>query len=87
MNHSDDGNRRKGEEAVRGLCSVEPAITDVEVIELLLDAAEKLRGESELRAQLWTRAIKADPKNEFLQMRYFENSMEKEDWRSAQKVC
>lgn len=68
------------------LCKAEPAISDIDSLDILHRTLQKMDDHTELRSTIWEKAAKAKPQDHTLQMRWFTLGFEAADWKTAQKV-
>ena len=92
--HPDNAHHTRGIKETLALCALDPPVTDPETLNLLqksLDGIEdgevpngaNRRG---IARTLWEKAVKKKPGDEKLQLRWYQLSAEKSDWKSAQQV-
>ncbi|KAJ6171992.1 N-acetyltransferase B complex non-catalytic subunit [Penicillium chermesinum] len=82
----DETNRKRGIADTLELCKSEPAITDLETLDILIQTLKKLEGHDETQSALWERAAKAKPQDLEIQLRWFSSSFEEDKWKAAQKA-
>jgi N-terminal acetyltransferase B complex non-catalytic subunit len=86
FNHTDETHKNKGIAETLQLCNAEPAISDLDTLDILHRTLQKMDGHNELRSAIWEKAAKAKPQDHALQMRWFTLGFEASDWKTAQKV-
>ena len=79
-------NRQRGLADTVELCQHEPAITDMNTLDILHQTLSRETGQEEALRKLWERAAKAKSQDRNLQLKWFSDSFEADDWKSAQKV-
>ncbi|KAJ5408707.1 hypothetical protein N7509_002590 [Penicillium cosmopolitanum] len=85
LRHADETHRQRGTTETLELCNAEPAITEIETLEILFESLQRLEGYRDVRNSLRERAAKASPRDLNLQTKWFNFAYENSDWKSAQK--
>jgi N-terminal acetyltransferase B complex non-catalytic subunit len=86
FNHADETHKKRGITETLQLCNAEPAISDLDTLDILHRTLQKMDDHTELRSVIWEKAAKAKPQDHTLQMRWFTLGFEASDWKTAQKV-
>ncbi|KAL2809939.1 N-acetyltransferase B complex non catalytic subunit-domain-containing protein [Aspergillus granulosus] len=84
--HADDAHQQRGITETLALCKAEPAVTDLDTLEILYETLQRMGGHEDTMRSIWERAAKAKPQDLDIQTRWFEYAFEKDDWKSAQKA-
>ncbi|KAJ5542505.1 hypothetical protein N7535_004927 [Penicillium sp. DV-2018c] len=87
FSHTDEVHKKRGVTETLELCNAEPAIADIDTLDILYRTLLKLDDHTELRSTIWERAAKAKPQDHSLQMRWFTFGYKAMDWKSAQKAA
>ncbi|KAL4809004.1 N-acetyltransferase B complex non catalytic subunit-domain-containing protein [Aspergillus unguis] len=87
IRHADEANQQKGTAEALQLCKAEPAVTDLDTLDVLYETLEKMGGQEETMRSIWERAAKAKPQLRDIQTRWFDFAFEGGDWKSAQKAA
>ncbi|KAL2867944.1 MDM20/NAA25 family protein [Aspergillus lucknowensis] len=85
--HADDVHHQRGIAETLGLCKAEPAVTDLDTLDILYETLQRMGGQEETMRAIWERASKAKPQVRDIQMRWFSYAFEGDDWKSAQKAA
>ncbi|KAL2833431.1 N-acetyltransferase B complex non catalytic subunit-domain-containing protein [Aspergillus cavernicola] len=85
--HADDAHHRRGIAETLDLCKAEPAVTDLETLDILYETLQKIGGHEDTMRNIWERAAKAKPQIRDIQTRWFTYAFEGDDWKSAQKAA
>ncbi|PYH93734.1 putative cytoskeleton organization protein [Aspergillus ellipticus CBS 707.79] len=85
--HTDEAHRSRGVAETLDLCKAEPATTDLDTLDILHETLQKMPGHGETLRSIWEKASKANSKDLDIQMRWFENAFDDDDWKSAQKAA
>lgn len=83
----DETHRQRGIAETLDLCKAEPPATDLDTLDILYQTLKRMGDQAETMRTLWERASKAKPQDLDLQMKWFTDAFEGDDWKSAQKVC
>ncbi|KAI9368067.1 N-acetyltransferase B complex non catalytic subunit-domain-containing protein [Aspergillus egyptiacus] len=87
LRHADEAHHQRGITETLELCKAEPAVTDIDTLDILYETLQKIGGQEETMRSIWERAAKAKPQVRDIQMRWFTYAFEKDDWKSAQKAA
>ncbi|CAG8058045.1 unnamed protein product [Penicillium salamii] len=87
FNHTDETHKKRGMGETLQLCKAEPAISDIDSLDILHRTLQKMDDHTELRSTIWEKAAKAKPQDHTLQMRWFTLGFEAADWKTAQKAA
>ncbi|KAL2852865.1 N-acetyltransferase B complex non catalytic subunit-domain-containing protein [Aspergillus pseudoustus] len=85
--HTDDTHIQRGITETLALCKAEPAVTDLDTLDILHETLQRMGGHDDTMRSIWERAAKAKPQDLDIQTRWFEYAFEKDDWKSAQKAA
>ncbi|KAL2838147.1 N-acetyltransferase B complex non catalytic subunit-domain-containing protein [Aspergillus pseudodeflectus] len=85
--HADDTHQQRGITETLALCKAEPAVTDLDTLDILYETLQRVGGHEDTMRSIWERAAKAKPQDLDIQTRWFEYAFEKDDWKSAQKAA
>ncbi|KAL3468340.1 N-acetyltransferase B complex non catalytic subunit-domain-containing protein [Aspergillus heterothallicus] len=85
--HADDAHHQRGITETLALCKAEPAVTDLDTLDILYETLQRMSGHEDTMRSIWERAAKAKPQDIDIQTRWFEYAFEKDDWKSAQKAA
>ncbi|KAL5003894.1 N-acetyltransferase B complex non catalytic subunit-domain-containing protein [Aspergillus recurvatus] len=85
--HADEAHRQRGTAETLQLCNADPAVTDLDTLEMLYETLQKMGGHEETMRSIWERAAKAKPQLRDIQTRWFDYAFEGDDWKSAQKAA
>ncbi|KAL4906508.1 hypothetical protein BDW74DRAFT_133702 [Aspergillus multicolor] len=85
--HADEAHRQRGIAETLQLCKGDPAVTDLDTLDMLYETLQKIGGHEETMRSIWERAAKAKPQLRDIQTRWFDYSFESDDWKSAQKAA
>ncbi|KAL4978030.1 N-acetyltransferase B complex non catalytic subunit-domain-containing protein [Aspergillus desertorum] len=85
--HADEAHRQRGTAETLQLCKADPAVTDLDTLEMLYETLQKMGGHEETMRNIWERAAKAEPQLRDIQTRWFDYAFEADDWKSAQKAA
>ncbi|KAB8246836.1 N-acetyltransferase B complex non catalytic subunit-domain-containing protein [Aspergillus flavus] len=85
--HVDETHRQRGIAETLDLCKAEPPATDLDTLDILYQTLKRMGDQAETMRTLWERASKAKPQDLDLQMRWFTDAFEGDDWKSAQKAA
>ncbi|KAL4964734.1 MDM20/NAA25 family protein [Aspergillus stella-maris] len=87
LRHNDEAHHQKGTAETLKLCKAEPAVTDLDTVDILYETLQKIGGHEDTMRTIWERAAKAQPQLRDIQTRWFEIAFEGDDWKSAQKAA
>lgn len=85
--HADETHQQRGNTETLQLCKADPAVTDLDALDILYETLQKMGGNKETMRNIWERAAKAKPQLRDIQTKWFNIAFEGDDWKSAQKVC
>ncbi|KAL4878518.1 N-acetyltransferase B complex non catalytic subunit-domain-containing protein [Aspergillus karnatakaensis] len=87
LRHADEVHHQKGSAETLQLCKADPAVTDLDTLDILYETLQKMGGQEETIRGIWERAAKAKPQLRDIQTRWFNLAFEGDDWKSAQKAA
>ncbi|KAL3437638.1 N-acetyltransferase B complex non catalytic subunit-domain-containing protein [Aspergillus tetrazonus] len=87
FHHADEAHRQRGIAETLQLCKADPAVTELDTLEMLYETLQKIGGHEETMRSIWERAAKAKPQLRDIQTRWFDYAFEGDDWKSAQKAA
>lgn len=85
--HADETHQQRGTTETLQLCKADPAVTDLDTLDILYETLQKMGENEETMRSIWERAAKAKPQLRDIQTKWFNIAFEGDDWKSAQKVC
>ncbi|KAL3481650.1 N-acetyltransferase B complex non catalytic subunit-domain-containing protein [Aspergillus californicus] len=85
--HADEAHHRRGIAETLDMCKTEPAVTDLETLDMLYETLQRIGGQEDAMRSIWERAAKAKPQIRDIQTRWFTYGFESDDWKSAQKAA
>ncbi|KAL4944916.1 hypothetical protein BDV06DRAFT_186114 [Aspergillus oleicola] len=87
LRHNDEAHHQKGTAETLKLCKAEPAVTDLDTLDILYETLQKIGGQEDTMRTIWERAAKAQPQLRDIQTRWFDIAFEGDDWKSAQNAA
>ncbi|KAL4873208.1 hypothetical protein BDV12DRAFT_98695 [Aspergillus spectabilis] len=87
LRHADEAHHQRGTAETLQLCKADPAVTDLDTLDILYETLQKMGGQDETIRGIWERAAKAKPQLRDIQTRWFNIAFEGNDWKSAQKAA
>ncbi|KAL4921271.1 N-acetyltransferase B complex non catalytic subunit-domain-containing protein [Aspergillus aurantiobrunneus] len=87
LRHADEAHQQRGAAETLQLCKEDPAVTDLDTLDILYETLQKMGGQEETMRNIWERAAKAKPQLRDIQTRWFSLAFEGDDWKSAQKAA
>ncbi|KAL5342593.1 N-acetyltransferase B complex non catalytic subunit-domain-containing protein [Aspergillus crustosus] len=85
--HADEAHHQRGTAETLQLCKADPAVTDLDTLDVLYETLKKMGGQEETIRIIWERAAKAKPQVRDIQTRWLNLAFEGDDWKSAQKAA